>query len=348
MDVEVNWFPAQPNRFVVSGSELRLYEIPPNGNCSNIIKLDSYLLHHDKNIRFVKAIDCSFNSETIVAVGLTTGKLLAINYDTPNKPLCVEFTYTPIQKSSPRSLYAGCLRFKGPLDSSMVAVGYDRSKSEATVSLWDIHKNLMVGLFGAASDSTISMSWASEFNCIFAGVGSKAIKCFDVRSGQKETISLATKSVHGIEFAETDGYYFSSFCDSVINYFDIRHFDRPILQINTPKSVYKTGWSRRKTLGALLSESPSLLVFDLHWIDTEPFSICRRFQPFGNDAILLDLSWSPEKIESSLFLNSSGQLIYYKVPQISPIKFDNQTNLMTVHDQDLTLVANKLDIEGSF
>lgn len=333
---EVNWLPKQPSRFVFSGSELKLYELPEISTEEQKSKsLEDFLLHSDSNFRFIKCIDCGYNeTESVVAAGLTTGRLVAINFDAPGRT--VEFV-----SKNPKTL--NCLRWKGA--EARIAVGLDRSKAEDCVNLWDTERNAFTMGFGG-SDSAISMCWDTEFKNLLVGVASKAMKLFDPRVGTKDVLSAATKSVQGVEFSHLESFYFSSFCDNFIGYYDVRCFDRPIVQVTTPKAVSKTAWCRTKRkLGAVLADSAFLHLFDLHWPtnDTEAYYTSRRYLPYGAEkGALLDLSWNARDFEQLILLNSAGTLRNYRIEHDLKVQFDNRSNFMIVDGQELKQYKNQI------
>lgn len=329
---EVNWLPKQPNRFIFSGSELKLYELPElsatDTKDGKKRPMEDFLLHAESNFRFVKCIDVGYHeSESVVAVGLTTGRLAAINFDAPART--VEFI-----SKNPKTL--NCLRWKGT--ESRVAVGIDRSKSDDCVTLWDTEKNTLTMGFGG-SDSAISMSWDVDFKCLLVGVASKYLKLYDPRVGTKDVLSAVTKSIQGVEFVNLETYYFSSFADNSISYFDVRAFDRPIVQVTTNKTVTKTAWCRSKRkLGAVLCDSSLLHIFDLHWPtnDPEAYYTSRRYSPYGAEkAPLVDLSWNSKDSERLILLNAAGNIQNYQIEHDLKVQFDSRGNFMMIDGQDL-------------
>lgn len=145
----------------------------------------------------------------------------------------------------------------------------------------------------------------------------------------------------------TNGRLLASFIDNLVNIWDIRNIDKPVMTHQMEKNVNCVSWcsTRQSTLAILQRDSPHIQLLDLHSssndaIICEPFSVKRIISPFASkpggpaaaqqaqrSITLSNISWHPNGCERMLALSGSGQIVDFHVKQRVAITFDARNNL---------------------
>lgn len=150
----------------------------------------------------------------------------------------------------------------------------------------------------------------------------------------------STRAVHGLSIS-TNGRLLSSFIDNLVNLWDIRNIDKPVMTHQMEKNVNAVSWcsTRQSTLAILQRDSSHIQLLDLHSPSNdaticEPFSVKRVISPFDakpgqtqRSITLSNISWHPTGVERMLALSGSGQIIDFHVKQRVAITFDSRNNL---------------------
>lgn len=159
----------------------------------------------------------------------------------------------------------------------------------------------------------------------------------------------STRAVHGLGIS-TNGRLLASFIDNLVNIWDIRNIDKPVMTHQMEKNVNSVSWcsTRQSTLAILQRDSPHIQLLDLHSPSNdaticEPFSVKRIISPFHHSKpgllqtahqqqpqrsiTLSNISWHPNGCERMLALSGSGQIVDFHVKQRVAITFDARNNL---------------------
>lgn len=234
-------------------------------------------------------------------------------------------------------------------DKNLLAMGYERNRSDYGILIWDTERSTTndMGQIGL-SEAAHSLSWDKQSKCLlYAGMSHKNIKMFDLRAANVVVSTSNTRSVYGLCISP-NGRFLASYVDNIVNVWDVRSIEKPIVQRQMQKNVHYLTWcpSRSSVLTTLQRESSFVHLLDLHWSSSsgDPHSTKRYAAPFlghpkaTRSVIVKNISWHPHDIERMLALSCFGTVIDFQVPQRIITTWD-PTNLVWG-----TLRGNRLEV----
>ncbi|XP_044266200.1 GATOR complex protein MIOS-B [Tribolium madens] len=342
--LEIQWTPIT-NKFITWGSEICLYEVHQDrDNVLQSIKLSSTtsanLLATNTNHHYVKCLDVypKSDADLLLAVGLSNGRISLSTFG-PTEYDALGLTGKELVPRHARQCNAVCWN---TIETSLVAAGLDKYRSDNSVLIWDIMKssqnnennsgrmavNTMapgvelakpIAEFGV-SETAHSMAWFSSNSKVIAvGMNMKNIKFVDIRDPNKITNSTLTKAVFGVCMDPNDDRHLASFSENNIYVWDTRNFEKPILTLHQNKPVIKIAWCPTKynLLGSLQKESSVINLYDIqHTVigneEVEPSVLERNVVP-GSPHNIMSFSWHNSDENRFLTIALSGTITDYTV-----------------------------------
>uniref|UniRef100_A0A1A9V9G8 Uncharacterized protein n=1 Tax=Glossina austeni TaxID=7395 RepID=A0A1A9V9G8_GLOAU len=354
------WFPNLPDKFVLWGQEITLYEVrnrtdrqaePVKYRLPNI---SANFLATENRYQYARVVQPSYHKHRpIIAVGLGDGKVGVCDF---HDVVDNNWEYTPRQQRM-------CLSLAwNELDTNVLAIGHDRYRSDSCITIWDIEHGLPKesgpNFFGV-SESAHSLCWDKNHRVLIAGMNQKQIKLFDLRQNTATCQSIQTKTVYGLAVAP-NGFYLCSFFDSIIMLWDLRAIDRPLKQIQSAKNHLQLSWchTRSSLLTSLQRESPYITLYDVRCVDVENsrevYSVKKQLLPFHTKYhgshkgyTLTALSWHNTDFERALLLSETGNVMDFRLPICILTASTNHKKLPLLLQRPLSNASQNMASNGS-
>lgn len=119
-------------------------------------------------------------------------------------------------------------------DSNMLAIGLDKVRNDASLSIYDLESQSVSGAF-ANSECVSALAWVPhDANVVLAALNYRWLRLFDIRMDSKESLaalSVPTKAVYELTVDELNSYSFASTYDNNVLVWDLRHFSDAALSL---------------------------------------------------------------------------------------------------------------------
>ncbi|XP_040061541.1 GATOR complex protein MIOS [Ixodes scapularis] len=296
--VDVAWCPAHPDRFLLVGGDLRLYEVAagdaPTREAGRDVLPGAALLSTCADFQFLRCFSCYLNpnSQLLLAVGQDDGKVSLAGFGRSfNDTDWVGKEFAPKQ---PRRCNVVAWN---PVEFSLLAAGLDKHKGDHCILVWDL--NHLPGQTELGfSESTQSFSWffhqPRSFVC---GMNNKHLKIFDTRDSSRSS-GTTTKASGGVCVDPFSEHRIASFHANQLVLWDVRNFEKPVTTQTENGQIVKIAWSptRSHLMGVLTRDSGVVKLYDVQQSpaeDLEPTLVERSVQPYPG-AVLSSFCWHPQ------------------------------------------------------
>ncbi|XP_065574465.1 GATOR2 complex protein MIOS-like isoform X2 [Artemia franciscana] len=382
--LELLWSPVHKDYFILWGTEICLYKFEEKNALKSQLSLSStnaatLVSPPISTIPYMKCVAWCPEPENDMelAVGQTTGRVVLL--DMKDELSAREFV-----TKHPRA--CNSLSWS-PLERRLLLAGFEKHRSEFGAQVWDVNRSFSAPRLQkylhtsvnpapepiyriGESDSVQSLSWTKLGFSLVAGMGGKSLKLFDVRIPSKPEKSIGTRCVNGITMDPLNDNRLTSHGDCIVNVWDLRHFDKPVLSITAPKAVSKVAWSptRPNFLGYLLRDQSSVGICDIQFCgsagdDQEPFTLERDIAPPGEITSLVSFAWHPVLESRMITCSISGKLADFNITDRitmnwSPtstiawnhgrkvLKFIDESNRCYVRDEDIIVQMKSRATQG--
>ncbi|CAN7998307.1 unnamed protein product [Ixodes pacificus] len=315
--VDVAWCPAHPDRFLLVGGDLRLYEVAagdaPTREAGRDVLPGSALLSTCADFQFLRCFSCYLNpnSQLLLAVGQDDGKVSLAGFGRSfNDTDWVGKEFAPKQ---PRRCNVVAWN---PVELSLLAAGLDKHKGDHCILVWDL--NHLPGQTELGfSESTQSFSWffhqPRSFVC---GMNNKHLKIFDTRDSSRSS-GTTTKASGGVCVDPFSEHRIASFHANQLVLWDMRNFEKPVTTQTENGQIVKIAWSptRSHLVGVLTRDSGVVKLYDVQQSpaeDLEPTLVERGVQPYPG-AVLSSFCWHPQHENRMLAVTPDGAARDYTV-----------------------------------
>ncbi|XP_059619271.1 GATOR complex protein MIOS [Phlebotomus argentipes] len=338
----LQWYPRNPDYFYTWGCEMNVYKVDTSLRQNLSVTSNAYLdlspcTHGVLQVTepryvYIRCTAPSYQPNSLLAAaGLVNGKAVLCNFLT-HSDSSIEFT----PKHSRACL---CLAWS-ETETNLLAMGYDRNRSDHSIFVWDTSKDLSIVQQIGLSETAHSLCWDKSARVIYAGMSHKHIKVLDLRSGSSSVSTTSTRAIHGLCLAP-GGRYLASYIDNNLTLWDVRNIEKSLSQRQTQKNINHVIWcpTRSSVLSILQRDSPFVHLLDLHWsggsdMEGEPYTMKRYAAPFqsrilsgARNITIQHISWHPKDLERMLAVTGAGNVTDFQVPQRVAIAWDTKNNL---------------------
>ncbi|KAL0278558.1 UNVERIFIED_CONTAM: hypothetical protein PYX00_000352 [Menopon gallinae] len=368
--LEILWSPVHPDKFITWGTEIYLYEIgpikDPLAKQSPYIKTsdrtEATLLATNSTQRYVKCVDIcpQQDIDLLLAVGQVDGKVVLTSFGTSN------IEVSGREFSSVHSRQCNTVAWN-PVDTNILAVGLEKSRTEPAVLLWDAfwcphHHNGDVrgdrtqrALFEfGVWETANSLAWINSTS-LAVGLNNKNLKIIDRRDSVKVVNSTSTKAVYGTAVECHNEQILASYFENQICVWDLRNFEKPISTVMRSKHISKILWcpTRHNLLASLYRDSNIIMLHDMQMAtvgteDVEPILLERPIQPSSGHSIT-SFSWHRSVESRLLTISLTGNITDYYVVERITLNWLPCSHLVWTHGRKYLKVINDRDpIYASF
>lgn len=323
---EVHWVPGDPDAFVLWGSDLRLYKVVEGhpGNAEGLpIGRDRWAVLEASlsEPHYIKCVDLWHGPGLIVAAGQATGRVSLVSFGMPEPTLADRLRRTELSPKQPRNCAALAWH---RAETSLLAVGFDRMRSDCGVMVWDVAagEGRLVEA-GQPGDHCSSLAWVGRSSCLAAGLNGRTVRVFDTRANpQKHVAGTQTKATFGVCVDPTNDDRIAGHSESQVVIWDRRNFEKPIVTINTMQQVTRLAWcpTRHGLLANSVRDSGAVVLRDImSWAvsqDEGEASVTERslqLGPADRLGAVADFAWHPTRENTLLALGTTGRFIEWTV-----------------------------------
>jgi WD40 repeat protein len=146
---------------------------------------------------YIKCVDLWRGPGVIVAAGQATGRVSLVSFGPPDPVLTESLRRTEFSPKQPRNCAALAWH---PTEQSLLAVGFDRMRSDCGVLVWDVaaSEGRLVEV-GQPGDHCSSLAWSGRSSYLAAGLNGRTVRLFDTRANpQKHLAGTQTKATFGL------------------------------------------------------------------------------------------------------------------------------------------------------
>ncbi|CAN7998408.1 unnamed protein product [Ixodes hexagonus] len=312
------WCPVLP-RFLLVGSDLRLYEVPardaPTQEAGRDVLPGAALLSTCTDFQFLRCYSCYLNpnSPLLLAVGQDDGRVTLASFGRS-----LNDTDWVGKEFAPKQARRCSVVAWNPVEFSLLAAGLDKHKGDHSVLVWDM--NHLPGQTELGfSESTQSFSWffhqPRSFVC---GMNNKHLKIFDLRDSSRSS-GTTTKASSGVCVDPFSEQRIASYHANQLVLWDVRNFEKPVTTQTENGQIMKIAWSptRSHLMGVLTRESGVVKLYDVQQApgvadDLEPTLVERTLQPYPG-AVLSSFCWHPQHENRLLVVTPSSAARDYTV-----------------------------------
>ncbi|KAG0415270.1 hypothetical protein HPB47_007546 [Ixodes persulcatus] len=281
--VDVAWCPAHPDRFLLVGGDLRLYEVAagdaPTREAGRDVLPGAALLSTCADFQFLRCFSCYLNPncQLLLAVGQDDGKVSLAGFGRSfNDTDWVGKEFAPKQ---PRRCNVVAWN---PVEFSLLAAGLDKHKGDHCILVWDLnHLPGQTELDSSRSSGT------------------------------------TTKASGGVCVDPFSEHRIASFHANQLVLWDVRNFEKPVTTQTENGQIVKIAWSptRSHLMGVLTRDSGVVKLYDVQQSpaeDLEPTLVERSVQPYPG-AVLSSFCWHPQHENRMLAVTPDGAARDYTV-----------------------------------
>ena len=154
---------------------------------------------------YITCVDLWHGPGVVVAAGQATGRVSLVTFGANPTAAAQHHLRTEFSPKQARNC-AALAWHPTEQQHSLLAVGFDRMRSDAGVLVWDVagSESRLIEV-GQPGDHCSSLAWSrgAAGCCLTAGLNGRTVRVFDTRANpQKQVASTQTKAVFGLRQQE--------------------------------------------------------------------------------------------------------------------------------------------------
>ncbi|XP_072142753.1 GATOR2 complex protein MIOS isoform X3 [Dermacentor andersoni] len=321
LHVDVVWCHRYTNRFLLVGTDIRLFQIPEKDASSRETNRDvlpgAEPLAIQSDLEYFRCYSCYMNPRTdiLLAVGQDTGKVSLVSFGRTFHDQ--EWATREFVPKQPRRCNMVAWN---PVNYNLLAACLDKHKGDHSMHIWDVQNAATRPVELGYSDSTQSLSWFCQSPMTFvSGMNNKQLRIYDMRDSSRPG-STSTKATNGLCVDTFFEHRIASFYMNQLVLWDTRNFEKPVTTQTENGNIVKIAWSpmRSNVLSLLTKDSYVVKLYDVQHPqgvadDVEPTMVERTVQPFPGAVVLSSFSWHPQDENRMLAVTSTSAARDYTV-----------------------------------
>ncbi|XP_070388713.1 GATOR2 complex protein MIOS isoform X1 [Dermacentor albipictus] len=321
LHVDVVWCHRYTNRFLLVGTDIRLFQIPEKDASSRETNRDvlpgAEPLAIQSDLEYFRCYSCYLNPRTdiLLAVGQDTGKVSLVSFGRTFHDQ--EWATREFVPKQPRRCNMVAWN---PVNYNLLAACLDKHKGDHSIHIWDVQNAATRPVELGYSDSTQSLSWFCQSPMTFvSGMNNKQLRIYDMRDSSRPG-STSTKATNGLCVDTFFEHRIASFYMNQLVLWDTRNFEKPVTTQTENGNIVKIAWSpmRSNVLSLLTKDSYVVKLYDVQHPqgvadDVEPTMVERTVQPFPGAVVLSSFSWHPQDENRMLAVTSTSAARDYTV-----------------------------------
>ncbi len=283
-----------------------------------------------------------------LACGQASGRVVITNFSFAGRLFNFDRVFAPKNGRCCNAVAWNSLR------PNLLAAGFDRSRNEAAVLVWDVNAHKAAAVppsnrlgknskrrdtietakplheYGL-SEAVAALTWLpTQADCFAVGTGSRYLRVIDLREAQPVgQVAAHAKAVHGVLFNPFSEHQLATYSDDgLIKVWDLRRLDNAMISIQTStnqkhdKKIQQITWcaARAHLLASIAKDDHKVKIWDVQSGELNG-SVLKPYKTRTMGEPLAAISWVPQSDSKMLCIAQSGTIELLSLNETIPIAF---------------------------